>query len=460
MTFLATAPGSRQTLHLINLQEDHLMSQQFIYWLQKWRFPGMLAMLLQVGVMLFPQSAQAIPAFARQYNLTCVTCHAAFPRLNSFGKDFISQNYRLPNWKETTAEIGDDMLALPKFPPFAIRAQAYVTERQGKEIDPVTGPTGNSANFDFQSPYLIKLLSSAPLSDHITYYFYGIFAEKGDNGTAVIEDAWFRHDDLGGSGVGGMLGQFQISDVMFPRETRLTVQDFMPYRLAGITYDRGVLLDRDLGPLTLALGAVNGSGIDQNFNVNSPGFNRPDNMFDNDRGKSVFGRLGTQLGPVSVGLFGLTGKQKSIAIGNAGTQTGDRKTDKRVFGLDISGDNGQWYWFGQALWNKWDKFLDQDPNKNYSWFGGFAGVDYVYNDRWTFSLLYNYANNDGFKNTGTVFEGIKMNALTATASYYFMRNVKGVMEATVDFQKKDNDPDFVGHETKEGYILFGIDAAF
>ena len=436
------------------------MSQQFIYWLQKWRFLGILTMLLQVGVMLFPQSAQAIPAFARQYNLTCVTCHAAFPRLNSFGKDFISQNYRLPNWKETTADIGDDMLALPKFPPFAIRAQAYVTGRQGEEIDPETGPTGNSANFDFQSPYLIKLLSSAPLSDHITYYFYGIFAEKGDNGSTIIEDAWFRHDDLGGTGVGGMLGQFQISDVVFPRETRLTVQDFMAYRLAGITYDRGVLFDRGLGPLTLALGVVNGSGIDQNFNVNSPGFNRPDRMFDNDRGKSVFGRLGGKLGPVSVGLFGLTGKQKSIAIGNAGTQTGDRKTDKRVFGLDISGDNGQWYWFGQALWNKWDKFLDQDPNKNYSWFGGFAGVDYVYNDRWTFSLLYNYANNDDFKNTGTVFEGIKMNALTATASYYFMRNVKGVMEATVDFQKKDNDPDFVGHETKEGYVLFGIDAAF
>jgi hypothetical protein len=75
------------------------MSQQFIYWLQKWRFPEALVLLLQVGVMLFPQSAQAIPAFARQYNLTCVTCHAAFPRLNSFGKDFVAQNYRLPNWK-------------------------------------------------------------------------------------------------------------------------------------------------------------------------------------------------------------------------------------------------------------------------------------------------------------------------------------------------------------------------
>ncbi|MEW6354324.1 MAG: hypothetical protein AB1469_08540 [Pseudomonadota bacterium] len=406
------------------------------------------------------QPAQAMPVFARQYNLTCVTCHAAFPRLNSFGKDFIANNYRLPNWRETTADVGDEMLALPKFPPLALRAQAYVTGRQGEEIDPVTGPTGNDADFDFQAPYLIKLLSSAPLSEHITYYFYGIFAEKGANGTTTIEDAWFRHDDLFGSGVGAQLGQFQLSDLMFPRETRLTVQDFMPYRLAGVTYDRGILFDRDVGPLSLALGAVNGNGIDQNFNVNSPGFNRPDRLFDNDRDKSVFGRIGADVGPASVGLFGLNGKQKSIAAGNAGTQTGARKTDKRVLGIDVSGDNGQLYWFAQGLWNQWDNFLDQNPDRDYTWFGGFAGVDYVHSDRWVFSLLYNYADNNDFENTGTVFEGIEINTLTATASYYFMRNVKGVIEATVDFQSEDDDPGFVGHETKEGYILVGIDAAF
>lgn len=433
------------------------MLRSFVHLMQNWRALGVVALLFQIS--LFAPSAHAIPVFARQYNLTCITCHAAFPRLNSFGKQFISDNYRLPGWKDTTADIGDDMLALPKFPPLALRAQAYVTGRQGKELDPVTG-AGNGANFDFQSPYLIKLLSSAPLSDHITYYFYGIFAEKGDNGTAVIEDAWFRHDDLGGSGIGAMLGQFQLSDLMYPRETRLTVQDFMAYRMAGITYDRGIVFDGDVGPLSLSLGAVNGGGIDQNFSVNSPGFARPDKMFDNDRQKTVFGRLGTEFGPVSAGLFGLAGKQKSIATGSAGTVTGARSTDKYTVGLDVSGDNGKLYWFGQVLWNKWDKFLDQNPNKSYNWYGGFAGVDYVYNDRWTFSALYNYDNANDFKNTGTVFEGIDMNALTLTASYYFMRNVKGVMEATVDFQKKDNDANFVGHETKEGYLLVGIDAAF
>jgi hypothetical protein len=73
---------------------------------------------------------------------------------------------------------------------------------------------------------LIRLLSGVPLSDHISYYFYAILADKGGNGEALVEDAWFRHDDLFGSGVAGQIGQFQISDLMFPRETRMTFQDF------------------------------------------------------------------------------------------------------------------------------------------------------------------------------------------------------------------------------------------
>ncbi|MFB6261476.1 MAG: hypothetical protein ABEJ96_05255 [Thiohalorhabdaceae bacterium] len=44
-----------------------------------------------------PQAAQAIPAFARQTEMSCTTCHAAVPKLNSFGEDFAANGYRLPN---------------------------------------------------------------------------------------------------------------------------------------------------------------------------------------------------------------------------------------------------------------------------------------------------------------------------------------------------------------------------
>ena len=85
-------------------------------------------------------------------------------------------------------------------------------------------------------------------------------------------------------------------------------------------------------------------------------------------------------------------------------------------------------------------------------------MDYIHSDRWAFSLLYNYADANDFENSGTIFEGININTLTVTASYYFMRNVKGVIELTGDFQKETTG--FTAHPTKEGYALVGIDAAF
>ena len=105
---------------------------------------------------------------------------------------------------------------------------------------------------------------------------------------------------------------------MFPREVRLTFQDFMIYRMAGITYDRGVIFDRGLGPVTLALGAVNGNDITDNFTVSSPGYRRADHMFDNDTRKNVFARIGIDAGPVNIGLFGLaafTAEQRTKEIG-------------------------------------------------------------------------------------------------------------------------------------------------
>jgi hypothetical protein len=420
---------------------------------------AILALVFLLLPLAFPVTTHAMPVFARQYDMSCASCHAAFPRLNQFGKQFSANNMRLPNWRDKTLETGDDRLAIPSVVPFAIRAQAYMQAREGESIDPVTGETERAAS-DFQSPYLIKLLSSAPLSEHITYYFYGIFAEKGENGETLIEDAWFRHDDLFDSGVGMQLGQFQISDLMFAREVRLPFQDYIVYRMAGITYDRGVLFDRGFGSLDVGLGLVNGNGIKENFDINSPGFGRPDNMFDNDNNKSVFGRIGMEVAAASVGLFGLAGKQAN-ATGAAGLDSGDRDTDKRVLGLDISGDvQGRTYWYMQLLWNEWDGFLDK--NQNYKWWGGFLGIDYIANDFWAFSGLYNYANANDLDNTDTIYEGIDINSLSLTASYYFMRNVKGVAEVNFDFIEENPKQGsyYTGHLTKENYILLGFDAAF
>jgi hypothetical protein len=410
-------------------------------------------------ITLIPAKSDAMPVFARKYDMSCITCHAAFPKLNEFGEQFAADNMRLPNWKDTTKSGGDDMLALPDTVPLALRTQAYAQKREANTIE-LDGTVVASADTDIQAPYLIKLLSSAPLSDHITYYFYAIFAEKGGNGEAIVEDAWFRHDDVFGTDVGMMLGQFQVSDLMFAREVRLTFQDYMVYRMAGLTYDRGVLFDYTAGPVDLGLGWVNGNGIEENLTINSPGYKRPDHLFDNNSGKAIFGRIGSEVAGVGFGLFGYSGSQKN-ATGTAGIDSGDRDTDKISYGIDLSGRiGGKTYWFAQLLQNEWNEFRDEGTD--YKWFGGFVGVDYIHSDRWAYSLLYNYTDANDFENTDTIYEGIDMNTLTFTASYYFMRNVKGIIEVNYDFLDPvaKTGTYWTGHLTGENYALVGFDAAF
>lgn len=420
---------------------------------------SVLLFLLIFSALLIPAKTEAMPVFARKYDLSCNACHAAFPRLNEFGKQFADNKMRLPNWRNKTIDAGDDMLALPESVPLAMRMQAFAQAREAEVVDIESGETV-SADGDIQSPYLIKLLSSAPLSEHISYYFYGIFAEKGDNGSVILEDAWFSHDAIFNTDISMMMGQFQVSDLMFPREVRLTFQDYMVYRMAGITYERGILFGLPAGPLDLSLGLVNGNGIKDNFSINSPGYQRSDRLFDNNNGKSIFGRIGGDIVGVNIGLFGYAGTQKN-AIGVAGIDSGDRDTDKISYGIDLSGKIGaKTYWYAQALQNNWDGFID--INTDYSWCGGFIGVDYIHSDRWSYSLLYNYTDAKDLENTDTVYEGIDMNTVTLSAGYYFMRNVKGVIEVNVDLLDTVDKTGtyWTGHLTGEDYALIGIDAAF
>ena len=52
--------------------------------------------LTSLVVELLPQPAEAIPAFARRYKVSCTTCHVAIPRLNEFGEMFAGNGYQMP----------------------------------------------------------------------------------------------------------------------------------------------------------------------------------------------------------------------------------------------------------------------------------------------------------------------------------------------------------------------------
>src|ERR1039458_6965991 len=58
---------------------------------------GVNAILLLISlILLMPQPANAIPAFARKYGVKCYTCHPVPPALNKNGYMFKRLGYRMP----------------------------------------------------------------------------------------------------------------------------------------------------------------------------------------------------------------------------------------------------------------------------------------------------------------------------------------------------------------------------
>jgi len=244
-----------------------------------------------LSLLLPPLGADAIPAFARKYKVSCALCHAPFPRLNEFGENFAGNGFRMAVGEAArdTVNSGDGLLRLQADIPLAIRLDAYMAA--------VAREDGGVVATDLQAPYGLKILSGGQITDDISYYLYFFMSERGE--VAGLEDAFVQFTDVLGTGVTVMAGQFQVSDPLFKRELRLEYEDYALYRMrlgearADFTYDRGVMLTYspwEGGDVVVEV--VNGRGLDPAESTR---------RYDSDLGKNVLARLSQDLGPVRLG---------------------------------------------------------------------------------------------------------------------------------------------------------------
>ena len=197
-----------------------------------------LCALLLIIVFL-ANDLHAIPAFARRYRISCSTCHAPFPKLKPYGDEFAGNGMIiLEEEKERDYVVaGDDLLWLNRDFPVGVRFDAYAHYDQDQNVEN-----------DLQIPWGLKLLSGGTLFKNIGYYFYFYMSERGE--VAGIEDAYIHFNNVFGSNLDIMLGQFQTSDPLMKRELRLTFHDYMIYKQrigeeglsrTNLAYDRGVM---------------------------------------------------------------------------------------------------------------------------------------------------------------------------------------------------------------------------
>ncbi|MFC2133625.1 hypothetical protein ACFLTH_03320 [Bacteroidota bacterium] len=268
---------------------------------------------------LYTEKLYGIPAFARKYKMSCQTCHSPVPRLKAFGDEFAGNGFVLADQDAPRyfVDTGDPELSLIRDFPIAVRLDAFVTynNRDTKQTD-------------FTVPYLLKLLSGGSLSDNIAYYFYAYLSERGE--VVGVEDAYLMFNNLLGSELDLYIGQFQVSDPLFKREVRLTFEDYQIYKVKvgnsniNLAYDRGIMLTYGFDTGTdVMFEVINGTGLG--------GANEWRN-FDNDKYKSVFGRVTQDISDfLRVGVCGYMGNENLEGL-NDNMITNEVK----MFGPDVT----------------------------------------------------------------------------------------------------------------------------
>jgi hypothetical protein len=369
------------------------------------------------------RDAEAIPAFARKYNVSCSLCHNPAPRLTAFGETFAANGFQfiLGEPPRDTADTGDEQLHLLRELPLAVRLDAYV------RADTRSG----TPDTDLQTPWSIKLLSGGQIARNISYYMYFFMSERGE--VAGLEDAYVQFSDIAGSGIDVLVGQFQVSDPLFKRELRLQYEDYQPYRVrvgaarADLTYDRGLMaIASPWDGADLSLQVVNGRGLEEGS---------PLRLYDRDHGKNVAARLSQDLGTLRVGGFAYYGVETEDGTDSAIRMLGPDAT----FGLGPTVEvNAQYL-------RRTDQrpFFTEDGPTDTSVDMGF--VELVWSPqgatgRWFFTGLYNHVQSDAPVFTVRQGEpGLLQRYRTAAVggNYMFARNLRFTSELLYDLDRED-----------------------
>jgi len=362
----------------------------------------------------------AIPAFARKYQISCQVCHSpAMPRLKPFGDEFAGNGFRMTEYESPRyfIQTGDDKLSLFRELPVAIRMDGFTSYN-----------FGNEEISDFAAPFVLKILSGGEISDKLSYYFYFLFSERGS--IAGLEDAFVVYNDFMGTGINFTLGQFAVSDPLYKGELRYTLE---PYRIyasrpgtstADLKYDRGIIFDKGFSTGTTIVGEI----------VNGNGIGEADyrHLFDNDKYKNFMLRVNQSIGKyVSVGVFGYTGKEVVYDAFSS------RVSKIQMFGPDISFDFDEKLMISVQYLVRTDSWVLTEgfPSTgldNVKTSGAFAEVIYAPKgdmSKWYLNGLFNWVESD--------YDPLDYASATFHAGYLLRRNMRVVGEFTQQFRGTD-----------------------
>ena len=162
-------------------------------------------LLIFAGSSYLAPSANAVPAFARKYNMNCNVCHTRFPRLNTFGERFQENGYQIPGTEDGGAtakkRLGELTLNdVTNYLGFRLRGSFnYFTD---------TGPRSDTSGLEF--PQASEWFIAGTLSKNVGFWIEPEFSVE--EGEASLERGFVTFNNLGGHDIAHVrLGRFDPS---------------------------------------------------------------------------------------------------------------------------------------------------------------------------------------------------------------------------------------------------------
>ncbi len=154
--------------------------------------------------------AEAIPAFARKYQVNCQVCHTRQPRLNLFGEQFLENGYQLPGTEDGgivgKLKYGDLTLdQVSNYLGVLFAATGVENNELKREI------AGSGDQTEIGSPTILRLFTAGTITNNV-----GFFVETttlfGRSSDLELGRAFVTLNNLGGMNWGHLrIGRFDPS---------------------------------------------------------------------------------------------------------------------------------------------------------------------------------------------------------------------------------------------------------
>ena len=143
-----------------------------------------------------PPTAEAIPAFARKYQVDCTVCHTRYPRLNNFGERFLENGYQMPGTEDggivRKMQLGNVALDdISNYMGFLFAGNILDYSNIDRKI-----PGGAEDRVSIGDPILLRILTAGTISHNIGFFIsvQSLFSRSED---VELDRAFLSFNNIG-----------------------------------------------------------------------------------------------------------------------------------------------------------------------------------------------------------------------------------------------------------------------